>query len=152
MEDPMSSSLAETCVCLPGACWILLSVASHLPSSSQIKPKLSKKWASQVKDAYEYTEWELRLLDSPNIDKYAEIVDDLGAYFSETDVPIFAVSLPIFPSAKHFSPRYGPIKPIFQGAGIPFFDLLDAFSSEYENNGSVLTWGINPANSHPGPW
>jgi lysophospholipase L1-like esterase len=118
---------------------------------SQIKPKLSKKWASQVKDAYEYTEWELRLLDSPNIDKYAEIVDDLGAYFSETDVPIFAVSLPIFPSAEHFSPRYGPIKPIFQGAGIPFFDLLDTFSSEYENNGSVLTWGINPANSHPGP-
>ena len=118
---------------------------------SQIKPKLSKKWASQVTDAYEYTEWELRLLDSPNIDKYAEIVDDLGAYFSETGVPIFAVSLPIFPSAKHFSPRYGPIKPIFQAAGIPFFDLIDAFSSEYENHGSVLTWGINPANSHPGP-
>ena len=82
---------------------------------SQLKAKLSEKWASQVKDAYRYREWQLKLLDSPNIDEYAEIVGDLGAYLSEIDVPIFAVSLPHYPSAEHFQPRHRPIKPIFRG-------------------------------------
>ena len=118
--------------------------------TAQLRQRLSTKWQASVQNAYPYNQWELRLLDPPNIDAYRNVVGELGSFLRSQGKPFFVVTLPNWPSVDQFRPRFTPIGEIFRSAGLPFHDLLDAFAREYPPGGELLQWGINPANSHPG--
>ena len=124
--------------------------------AAQIKPKLTAKWASEQTDTYAYDTWELKILESPNIEAYGRIVQELADLLRSDDRPAFVVTLPNRPDPDAFAPRYRPVEPLFAAAGLPFVNLLDEFVREYpETNGlispSALQWGVNPANAHPAP-
>lgn len=119
--------------------------------ATQLKQQLMRKWESRLTDIYPYNEWELKLLESPNIDAYRRIVAELGEFVRSRGVPFFALTLPNSPDREKFEPRHRPIAPIFAAAGLPFHDVLDDFVKAYPAVGEVLRWGINPANGHPGP-
>ena len=128
---------------------VLGKVAPNL--GMQVKQRLSAKWQASITDAYNYNEWELKLLESPNIDAYEKIVQELSGAVRSTGKPFFVLTLPNWPGKDQFGPRYAPIKPIFERAGLPFYDILDDFVNEYPPGGEVLQWGINPVNGHPSP-
>jgi len=104
---------------------------------------------------YEYADWELKLLEGGNFRRYKRTVADLGRFQAETGLPAFVMSLPTWPSRAYFEPRFGPVKPLFDAAGVPFYDILSAFVAahpdEKANQENILRWGITPANGHPGP-
>lgn len=123
---------------------------------AQLRPRLTEKWASRVEGAYAYADWELKLVESPNIEAYGEVVRELATVLTSRNLPTFFVTLPNSPNADHHELRYRAVKPLFRAAGLPFYDLLDDFVREYPpsakgTSGSILRWGINPANGHPGP-
>ena len=118
--------------------------------AGQLKQRLTSKWQAGVRDAYPYEEWELKLLEPPNIDAYRGVVGELGEFLRETGIPFFVVTLPNYPGPDHFSPRYAAVAPIFRSAGFLFIDLLEDFVREYPPGGEALPWGINPSNGHPG--
>jgi lysophospholipase L1-like esterase len=123
---------------------------------AQLEPKLTEKWASRIEGAYSYADWELKLLESPNIEAYGEVVNELAVFVRSRELPALVVTLPNSPDKRHHQARYRAVEPLFRAAGLPFFDLLDEFVREYSvsadgESGSVLRWGINPANGHPGP-
>ena len=118
--------------------------------AGQLRQRLTAKWQAGVRDAYPYDEWELKLLEPPNIDAYREVVGEVGAFLRRTGRPYFVVTLPNYPDRDHFGARYARVRTIFQSAGLPFHDLLDDFVREYPPGGEVLQFGIHPANGHPG--
>jgi hypothetical protein len=104
---------------------------------------------------YAYPDWELRLLEGDNFKQYARTVTELSDFVSELRVPTFMVTLPHFPSREYFEPRYRPVIPLWESAGIPVLDTLPEFINRYgeapTSGPASLAWGINPADSHPGP-
>jgi hypothetical protein len=118
--------------------------------TAQLKQNLTRKWQSKLVGAYAYDEWELKLLEPPNIDAYRDVVRQLGEFVKKSGKPFVAVTLPNWPSRERFASRYQPIAPIFSSAGLTFFNVLDDFLREYPPGGEVLQWGVNPANGHPG--
>ena len=119
--------------------------------TAQLRQRLSTKWQASVQNAYPYNEWELRLLEPPNIDAYREVVRELSELVHTSGKPFVAVTLPSWPSRKRFELRYRPIAPIFSAAGLKFHDVLEDFLREFPAGGEILQWGVNPVNSHPGP-
>lgn len=119
--------------------------------NTQLKQHLTRKWESRLADTYEYDEWEQRILEPPNIDAYRRVVADLGGFARSSGVLFLTVTLPNQPNAEHFEPRYQPVEPLFSGAGLRFYNLIDDFAREYPATGESILWGVNPANGHPGP-
>jgi lysophospholipase L1-like esterase len=117
----------------------------------QVKRLLTRKWQSRIKDAYEYGEWELRILEEPNISRYRAVLEELSRFLAESRVPHFFVSLPNAPTPDVFEPRYSKVEPLFRDAGLSFHNLLGDFVGENRGGQSELDWGVNPANGHPGP-
>jgi lysophospholipase L1-like esterase len=117
----------------------------------QLEQLRARKWESTRVDAYPYNEWEMKLLEAPNLDAYGEVLKQLGTFLASQRMPAFFVTLPNFPSPV-FEPRYRPVAPLFQQAGLPFHNLLADFTREFPPDVMpLLKWGINPVNSHPGP-
>jgi hypothetical protein len=104
---------------------------------------------------YAYADWELKLVEGENFSRYRETVEEAGELMRETAVPTFLMTLPHFPSREYFEPRYAPVLPLWKGAGIPVVNTLDAFIDRYgaapSSGPESIKWGINPADSHPGP-
>jgi hypothetical protein len=118
----------------------------------QLKQLLTRKWETRVSDAYRYNEWELRILEGANFDAYRKVVRELGDAARVAGVPVLVVTLPNEPDLSRFELRYGPVRALFESAGMRFHDLLPAFVKEYSPpTGAALRWGVNPANGHPGP-
>lgn len=117
----------------------------------QVKQLLTKKWQSKVTDAYPYKEWELKLLEEPNISAYRAVVRDLASFLTQSQIPHFFVTLPNAPDPATFAPRYAAVRPLFADAGLSFVDLLPDFLQENPGAKAELSWGVNPANGHPGP-
>ncbi len=92
--------------------------------AGQLRQRLTAKWQAGIRDAYPYNEWELKLLEPPNIDAYREVVGEMGEFLRGTGRPSFVVTLPNSPDPDQFGARLAPIGPIFQSAGLPFHDLL----------------------------
>jgi lysophospholipase L1-like esterase len=133
--------------------------STPLSRLSQIAPNLAyqlqllraRKWEQTRGDAYPYAQWEMKLLESPNLDAYGEVLKQVEAFFAAERMPLFFVALPNFPSST-FEPRYRPVAPLFQQAGLTFHNLLDDFIREFPSDTvPLLKWGVNPVNGHPGP-
>ena len=104
---------------------------------------------------YECGDWELQLLHGKNFEIYKRTVAELGDFQRGTGVPGFVMTLPFWPSREYFEPRHAPLKQVFEATGMPFYDILDDFLKMYPdeaaNKKNILSWGVNPANGHPGP-
>jgi hypothetical protein len=104
---------------------------------------------------YAYPDWELRMLEGENFERYRQTIHDVGQFMQQAHVPTFLLTLPHFPCREYFEPRYATVLKAWQAAGIRVNDTLDAFVAKYGNISSTgpdsLRWGINPADSHPGP-
>lgn len=120
-------------------------------ATEQIKTLLTRKWGSKVIGAYTYEDWELQLLEEPNMSGYRKVLDELAAFLRQSAVPHVFFTLPNSPTPDVFVPRYKGVRPHFEAASIPFVDLLPHFIDEFGEDRPRLGWGVNPANGHPGP-
>ncbi|BBL69927.1 hypothetical protein MoryE10_05330 [Methylogaea oryzae] len=129
-------------------------LGDYFPSLAfQLADRVRKKQESTGKETegYSYNTWELKILEGQNFAQYKSLLAKLHAFFDEAKVPMFVVSTPNSPSAEMFEPRYSPIRTAFSEAGIEFHDFLPPFIACCGGDvGSQLTWGVNPANGHPG--
>jgi lysophospholipase L1-like esterase len=104
---------------------------------------------------YEYSEWELKLVEPGNLAAYAKTVRAVKEFLDETGIPGFMMTLPTFPSTTNFTPRLAPILEIWRDAGVATYDTLPAFVRQHgempASGTAMIQWGINPADGHPGP-
>jgi len=104
---------------------------------------------------YAYPDWELKLLEGENFERYKETIREVGQFVEQSKTPTFLLTLPHFPGREYFEPRYAPVLKEWQAAGIAANNTLDAFIARYGNVAATgpeaIRWGINPADSHPGP-
>jgi hypothetical protein len=114
------------------------------------------KLESNEKNGYDYETWELKILEGKNFEAYQKTVHALGEFVASSRIPSVAVSLPNRPSREFFEPRYRKVAPLFNAAGIPFVDTLPPFVVKYSDVATgtgtkAISFGINPADGHPGP-
>lgn len=116
--------------------------------------KLEKSYTGP-RFGYEYGEWELKLVEPTNLAVYEKTVQQVRQIMDEHRLPGFMMTLPNYPSTRHFNPRFDPVIPIWQRAGVTVHNSLPAFVKqfgEFEDTGNAtVDWGINPADGHPGP-
>jgi hypothetical protein len=116
--------------------------------------KLAEQYAGP-EYGYAYADWELKLVEGKNFEKYRETVGEVGEFLKEAGVPAFLQTLPHFPSREYFEARYEPVMREWQAAGVTVHDSLNEFVRRYGDVSAVskeaLAWGINPGDSHPGP-
>lgn len=126
-------------------------LAQHLADAQQSQKTLT---SDDPATAFTYSEWEEKLLSEVNLPAYAETVTALAKFQRESGLPAFIMTLPNSPDVLRLPPKYAPVAPLFQSAGLEWHDILPAFAETYPlgsgKGGSVLHWGINPANGHPG--
>src|SRR5581483_7641108 len=116
--------------------------------------KLAEQYAGP-EYGYAYPDWELKLLEGDNFARYRHTIADVGALVGQTNVPTFLLTLPHFPNREYFDPRYAPALKLWDEAGVPVLNTLDDFIDQYgeapATGPEALKWGVNPADSHPGP-
>jgi lysophospholipase L1-like esterase len=104
---------------------------------------------------YEYSEWEMKLVEPDNLAAYAKTVRAVKAFLDEVQIPGFMMTLPNFPSSAAFNSRFTPILKVWSEAGIAAFDTIPEFVRRYGetplSGHESVQWGINPADGHPGP-
>jgi hypothetical protein len=104
---------------------------------------------------YAYPDWELKLLEGDNFARYQETIQEVGVFVKRMQKPTFLLTLPHFPSREYFGPRYASVLEEWRAAGIAVHNILDEFIARYGNVSAIgpeaIRWGINPADSHPGP-
>jgi hypothetical protein len=116
--------------------------------------KLAQQYAGP-KYGYLYPDWELQLLQGENFVRYRHTVNEGSQFLRDSNVPAFLLTLPSLPCREYFEPRYAPVLPIWREAGVTVHNTLDEFIGRYgnvpEKGPEALAWGVNPADSHPGP-
>jgi hypothetical protein len=116
--------------------------------------KLAKQYAGP-EHGYAYAEWERKLLEGENFERYRATVQEVGQLLRQSQIPAFLLTLPSWPCREYFEPRYAPVLPEWQAACVTVVNSLDAFIRRYGNapqtGPEAVRWGINPADSHPGP-
>jgi hypothetical protein len=104
---------------------------------------------------YAYPDWELKLLEGDNFEHYRKTIGDAAALIEQSQVPAFLMTLPHFPSREYFEPRYAPVLKGWRAAGVTVLNTLDEFIRRYGDvqptGPEAIRWGIDPADSHPGP-
>lgn len=99
-----------------------------------------------------YKQWELMLLSGENFELYKNTIHRLAEWIKSKPIPQFFITLPNAPDRKNFETKYNTVAKVFTSEQIPFYDTLDNFVLQYDEESSGwLKWGINPADSHPGP-
>ena len=141
LETNWGSAGTLLCRCLP--------VISHELDKSLVR---AEEYRQASPDAgYPYDEWELKLLEGECFDIYKKLLAEVGGYVRTSAVPCVFFTVPNRPDASYFQPRYQAVAPEFQKAGLPFHNILAAFTREYPGWSNPSRWMINPANAHPGP-
>lgn len=104
---------------------------------------------------YEYSDWVQRIHAGENFRVYEQTVNGVRQFLDEVNLPGLMVTLPEAPIAERFSFSYDKVIPLWRDAGIPVQDNLVGFIERFPQVGSdgpqALSWGINPADGHPGP-
>ncbi|MEH2283912.1 MAG: SGNH/GDSL hydrolase family protein [Nostoc sp.] len=108
---------------------------------------------------YEYSQWQLKLLEGKNFELYKKTVKELGHFQVSSGIPGFVMTLPSYPDRAYFTPLYSKVIPLFKAEKIAVYNILENFLKFYSRFNSnpiyatldpVYTWRINPANGHPG--
>ncbi|MEH2137446.1 SGNH/GDSL hydrolase family protein [Nostoc sp.] len=113
----------------------------------------------EKKIGYEYSQWQLKLLEGKNFELYKKTVKELGHFQASSGIPGFVMTLPTYPDRAYFTPLYSKVTPLLKAEKIAVYDTLENFLKFYSRFNSdpiyatldpVYTWRINPANGHPG--
>jgi hypothetical protein len=113
--------------------------------------KLIARYPPLKEIGYNYTTWELKILEGENFGAYYGTLKRLKRYMASAEIPFFFVTLPNTPNHLYFKKRYEPVFKLFEKFNIPYYDLLPEFIEHYGGDKRpILYWGTNPANGHPG--
>lgn len=116
--------------------------------------KLEQQYAGP-RYGYRYRDWEARLVVGENLERYRQTVAEVGAWLKSCGIPCVVQTLPSWPSAAYHAPRYAPVLPLWEEAGVAVHNILGPLVDRYGEaplaGVQALQWGINPADSHPGP-
>ncbi len=106
------------------------------------------------KYGYDYSEWILRIHEGQNFEMYRKTVLAVRAFLDEIQTPGLMVTLPEAPIAERLAFSYDKVLPLWRDAGIPVQDnlpaLIERFPAVQTTGPQAISWGINPADSHPG--
>lgn len=106
-------------------------------------------------EGYEYDQWERQLYEGANLAAYEETVGRVSAFIRASGVPQFFITVPNSPRREGFEAKLKLAEALFASKGVRFVNILEDFVRAWGaypiQDGGVLTWGINPANGHPGP-
>jgi hypothetical protein len=103
------------------------------------------------KIGYQYATWEMKLSKGEHLAQYnSNAVKPLGDFAASIDIPIILVTTPHVPSISYFEPRYTPILPLFEQAGIKTYNMLYDFVNNCSDDKYKDHFMINPADPHPG--
>lgn len=116
--------------------------------------KLAKSYVGP-EYGYEYSDWLIRIHEGENFERYRQTVTSVAEFMKEIQIPGVLVTLPQAPIPDLFMFSYDKILPLWREAGIPVQDnlppLMQRFPNAEKTGPQALAWGINPADSHPGP-
>lgn len=106
--------------------------------------------------------WEAKLLEGENFQRFSANVQRMGGLLKAAAIPGFVITLPKVADETYYAQYFQPVKPVFEGAGVPFVDTSHDIKAWYgsalvdvltENPLSVIKPAsflqISPANSHP---
>lgn len=103
------------------------------------------------KIGYQEFTYELRNIDEVRLPLYNEhAVVPLGEISAATNIPFILVTTPQSPNIVYFEPRYAPVLPLFEQAGITTYNLLYDFYDRCSEEVYKKNYHINPADDHPG--
>ncbi|MCX7958563.1 MAG: SGNH/GDSL hydrolase family protein [Deltaproteobacteria bacterium] len=106
----------------------------------------------RIYKVHAYENWQHKLLLTENMGMYEKTLNEIREFQKTNNIPMFFITLPNVPYKERFQNLYNPVKEIFFKRGLPFYDILSDISAHYKNDSRPkLSWGINPANSHPSP-
>ena len=95
------------------------------------------------------------MLEGENLARYRETIAEARRFLEELQTPAFVMTLPVWPCREYYQPRYAPVLPLWREAGVAVHNPLDEYIRRYGNaplrGPQAIAWGINPADSHPGP-
>jgi len=96
--------------------------------------------------------WEGKtLLEKKHLSQFnTYVVKPLGKFAASINIPIILVTTPEDPDIKVFKPKYTPVLPLFEQAGIKTYNMLNDFYNTCSSDKYKANYAINPANSHPG--
>ena len=118
---------------------------------SLISDKLGPLEIFSHKIGYQYSTWELKQIRGGNLDRYnSNVVKPLGDFSASTSIPIVLVTTPHVPEIRYFEPRYSPVLPLFEQAGIKTYNMLYDFYDACSDEKYKDHYAINPADPHPG--
>jgi len=104
---------------------------------------------------YEYSDWLRRIHTGENFRLYEQTVHSVRDFLDDVKIPGLMVTLPEAPIADRFAFSYDTVVPLWGEAGIPVQNNLPGFVARFphlDTDGpQALSWGINPADGHPGP-
>lgn len=112
--------------------------------------------ANSDEAGYEWSTWELKLLEGRNFEQYKETAREVSSFIGESGVPQFFLMM-VFPAQKKFENRLRPVESLFREYRIPYLDLLPQMLQWYKQRfGTVpgvpeFVLGATPVDVHPGP-
>jgi hypothetical protein len=135
---------------------------AFLSALAMIAPRVASlaedRWVrkQRARQKRAYVDWEGALYQGDTWERYGRTVAALAAFRDKEGVPLFVLTLPSYPNGPYFRPKFRKAAHLFGERGVPFFDTLDAMVARFpdfdpRSSWTILRWGINPANGHPGP-
>lgn len=132
-------------------------LSSFFPSVFQtLKYKIIDKAANynifnNDRIGYHYKNWQLQLVGEEHLELFKQhVIKPLGDFVKSIDIPILLLTTPDIPDKAFYEPRYKPILPLYEEAGLKVYDSLDDFSEKYSDEKYKEGYYINPVNGHPG--
>jgi len=103
------------------------------------------------KIGYQIADWEQKIVEGKMLSDYnSYIIEPLGNYAASIDIPIILVTTPQTPDIRYFEPKYTPVLPLFEKAGIKTYNMLNEFYDTCFDEKYVDNFAMNPTDPHPG--
>lgn len=118
---------------------------------NKISEKLGPLGLFNHKIGFQYATWELKQIKGEKLAQYnSQVIKPLGEFEVSSGIPIVLVTTPHMPSINYFEPRYAPVLPLFEKAGIKTYNMLNNFCNTLSDKKYEDNLFINPVDPHPG--
>jgi len=117
----------------------------------RLSEKLGPLGLFSGKIGYQYATWELKQIKGESLAQYnTHVIEPLGKFAASSGIPVALFTTPHMPEISYFEPRYAPVLPLFEKAGIKTFNMLYDFCKTCSADKYKSNYSINPADPHPG--